>query len=243
MITNLPITEAPDWLMNANSEKPHSLPPIKELLKNSLFYPSSGFDGTPIAHLSGNFYSFIYVDYGYNSTELDNNLLNSGFLGYEAILSIDVNEKELSPNGWTPREATVNNGNPNKYQSWIKKPFAKWIVFQRHTDLDDNHGAERFSLLYICAEGLSTFQALYLSNNCVPLAVAIIRPGTGFGCNWTDFTEQEMIFARTVLENPQGKPKYLINDASKLLESCWPAYYPNRICLLKDTLIEIWKNT
>jgi len=61
------------------------------------------------------------------------------------------------------------------------------------------------TFFYIYAEGFASYQALYLSNNCAPLTVAIIRPGTGFGCNWTDYKNQKMIFARTVLDNPQGK--------------------------------------
>ena len=39
--------------------------PLGELLRNSLFYPSSAFDGDPVKHLAGYIHSFIYVDYGH----------------------------------------------------------------------------------------------------------------------------------------------------------------------------------
>ncbi len=243
MMNSLANIKAPEWLMTANRNT-SSMPAIKELLTDSLYYPSSAFDGNPIAYLSGNFYSFIYVDYGVNKQALEENLHDYGFKGYERILSIDINEKELAPNGWTAINPTVIDGDPNKYRNGIKTPFAKWMVFQRHNDLDDNHGAERFSLFYLCADGVAAFQALYLSNNCAPLAVAIIQPGTGSGMNWTDFRDPNKIYGRSVLNNPQGQPQYLLygglGGAAMYQEPCWPDY-SERLCFLGNTSIGIWQ--
>jgi hypothetical protein len=43
--------------------------PMDQVLQDSLYYPSSGFDGDPVRHLAGNILSFIYVDYGYSHDE------------------------------------------------------------------------------------------------------------------------------------------------------------------------------
>jgi len=244
MIDCLPKKQPPAWLTNITPENTASLPPIKELLADSLYYPSSAFDGDPIAYLSANIYSYIYVDYGFTVNDLEENLNNKGFLGYHIIQSVDADETELVPNGWTPIQPTAQDGKPEKYEDWIKAPFAKWIVFQRNEGLDDHHGAERFSLLYLCAEAVAAFQALYVSNNSSPLAIAVIQPGHAFGGNWTNFTDPNQIFARTVLGHPYGKPKYLLyggaGGVELYRESCWPKYTDN-VCFLGNTSIGVWQ--
>ena len=233
MINHLPITQEPDWLIDVT---PKSVLPIQEILTDSLYYPASRFDRSPIDLLSHHIHSFIYVDYSIAKDDLEDNIIQSGFLGYQNILSIDVTENDLSPNGWKPIPLSDKDGDPNKYNCWIQKPFAKWMVFERNNDADDSHGAKRFSLLYLCAEGIAAFQALYISNKCAPLAVAIIQPGTGFGANWTDFRDPERIFGRTVLNNPYGVATYLLFDRNP----SWPQYSTN-ICFLGDEDKGIWK--
>ena len=73
-----------------------------DVLNDSLYYPSSGFDGSPMRHLSGNIHSFIYADYGVTSDELEEEVKTLGFLGYHKILSRSVTEKEPTPNGRQP---------------------------------------------------------------------------------------------------------------------------------------------
>ena len=232
MINFLPKEKMPDWLVNIKPDK--TLPPefpLNEILNNSLYDPSSGLDGDPIKYLSGNIYSFIYIDYGIDSDELDSNLDNPGFKGYHLLLSRRISEQELTPNGWVASPPSREDGNPTQYRKWIKKPFANWSVFEREEGLDKEHGPEKFSLLFLCADGVSAFQALYLSNNCYPKAVAIIQPGTGFGMNWTDFGNPDKIFSKTVLTNPHGVPKYLlyggIGKDYCYSESCWPVFSEN----------------
>jgi len=125
-------------------------------------------------------------------------------LGHLIFQSLDVDETELAPNGWTSIHPTALDGKPDKYEDWIKAPFAKWIVFQRNEGFDDHHGAERFSLLYLCAEAVAAFQALYISNHCSPLAVAVIQPGHGFGCNWTNLQIQSLFFSNCFRQYQHG---------------------------------------
>ena len=37
--------------------------PLKDVLKDSLYYPASGLNGTPVKYLAGNVWSYIYADY------------------------------------------------------------------------------------------------------------------------------------------------------------------------------------
>ena len=242
MITQIASVETPAWLASVNASTISTNPfPLKEILTDSLYYPSSGFDGYPVRFLAGNFLSFIYVDYGRTESDLNNELKNYNFIGYETIARRSLTEKDLAPNGWTPIQPLPIDGNPLKYAHWIKKPFAEWMIFQRQPDFTSEHGPERFSLVYLCADGVAAFQALYISNKITPKAVAIIRPGTGFGANWTDYRDPEQIFARSVLQNPAGIPEYLL-DGQGVGDSvaCW-SQYDTKIAMLGNKQIGVWK--
>ena len=45
MIDSLPQKKIPKWLANADAENPSSPFPLKRMLKDSLYYPSSGCSG------------------------------------------------------------------------------------------------------------------------------------------------------------------------------------------------------
>ena len=238
MIDSLPKKKMPKWLTHIDTENQSSTFPLKGILRDSLYYPSSGLDGDPVKYLSGNIHSFVYVDYGIGSDELDTELNNPGFNGYHKILSRSITEKELTPNGWQPSPPSRHDGNPGRYLNDMKKPFATWSVFQRNDGLDSNHGAERFSLLYLCADGVAALQALYLSNNCSPQCIAVIQPGHAMGGNWTDFTDPTKSLATTLLNNPAGQPKILlyggIGNRNYYRKTCWPQY-SNHVCFLEKT--------
>jgi len=235
MIKSLPKLEMPKWLARVGEEDQLSPIPWKEMLIDSLYYPSSEFDGDPIKHLSGNFYSFVYVDYGISRHEFKKKLKKKGFKGYHSIQYRDITEQyrditeqDLTSNGCKPIPPNRHDSDPTKYRDWIKKPFANWSVFQRNDGLDSEHGAERFSLLYLCADGVAAFQALYISHYCFPLGIAIIQPGTGFGFNWTDYTNPDEALGEMVLNNQKGKPKILlyggIGRRHWYGKPCWPQY-------------------
>ena len=65
MINELPLLDYPSWLKALTVESmAEDEFPLKKLLTDSLYYPSSAFDGDPVRHLAGNIYRFIYCDYG-----------------------------------------------------------------------------------------------------------------------------------------------------------------------------------
>ena len=236
MFDSLPQKKIPSWLANIDAENQSSPFPLKEILSDSLYYPSSGLDGDPVKYLSGNIHSFVYVDYGIGSDALEAGLNNSGFNGYHQILSCKITDKKLSPDSWQPLSPSRHDGDPERYREDMKKPFATWSVFQRDDGLDSEHGAERFSLLFLCADGVAAFQALYLSNQCFPLGIAIIQPGYSMGGNWTDFTDPTNLLAATILNNPAGKPRFLLDgglhEHDLCREPCWPQY-SDHVCFLE----------
>ncbi len=228
MLHELPEMPAPRWLTNVSSASITSEPfPLHDVLKDSLYYPSSHFDGDPVRYLAGNILSFIYVDYGHTYDAFVK-ALTSGFRGYDLVATRSLTERELTPHGLRPTHPTRSDGDPSRYRDWIKKPFCSWSVFQRRGEVSASHGPLRFSLLYLCADGVAAFQALYIANAAFPKAVAIIQPGEAFGNNWTNFTDPKGIFATTVLGNRSGQPNILLyggfGERPFFRRPCWPDY-------------------
>lgn len=187
--------------------------------------------------MANRIHSFVYVDYGVTSEELDEQLLNNGFAGYKIAHQRNVEEHEITPNGWNPKISPEEQNDYRRKNPIPPKPFCKWIIFERADNVNSGHGPKRFSVLYLCADGVAAFQALYTAGEVAPDALGIIQPGTGFGGNWTDFTDEKGPLARSVSENPAGRPRILLHGGSggsKLyVGSCWPRHYPNFLGLVE----------
>jgi len=224
MIQGLLKRETPEWLRQDF--------PIREILKDSLYYPASARDGDPVRYLGGFIHSFVYVDYSIEHDDVLASLHDEHhrFRGYNLMWCREISERELAPNGWKPIPPDLErDGNPKTRISWMKRPpYALWAVLERRPEFGEDHGPDRLSLLFICGDGVATFQALYHGNHCAPEVVAIIQPGLGFGGNWTDFRNQDRIFGRSVLQNPYGKPNYLLyggwNHNHEYRPACWPDF-------------------
>jgi hypothetical protein len=186
--------------------------PIRDLLQQSLYYPSCGFDGGVVKDCNTHaralgIRSFIYCDYatGKDAFMEEQNTFN----GYHIFADRPVTLKEMSPNGWHPvLPPGIRPGTYTRYRdAW--QPFAHWTVYERNEDRTDIHGPLRFSLLYVGGEAVATYQALYWSNGLAPLGLAIIQPGTGFGLNWTDFREPGQALEWVVRQNQAGMPDWI----------------------------------
>jgi len=244
-IAYLAVQPTPDWLMQMTPERMVRSPfPLHDLLSGSLYYPSSSFDGDPIAYLGGNHHSFVYVDYGEERHGLLAALEEPGFLGYQVLCHRPVLEGELTPGGWSPVIPWGGIGRPPS--SWVRPPFCEWVILERVAAFPNEHGPERFSLLFLSADGLATFQALYVGNRVAPGTVAIIQPGTGFGGNWTDFADPEGPLADAVLGNPAGRPDILLHAGAGgphwYTRPCWPQY-AERLGIPGTTSIGFWRRT
>jgi hypothetical protein len=194
VLAELPTPDLPPWLAAAGN--PLGALPIQSVLEGSVYYPACGVDGDPIKYLGGNFHSFVYVDYGVGRRALQDEL--ETFRGYRVFASRPVREQELVPQGWTPRFPKGYVPQRSPLRSWIKQPFAEWILYERLGSFPETHGPPRFSLLYIGGDGAASYQALYHGNDATPAVVVVIRPGTGFGDNWTNFHRRNDILAANV---------------------------------------------
>lgn len=244
MIDALPAMIQPDWLSNIVDKELSGPFPLEYVLQSSLYYPASGFDGDPVAYMAGNIFSFVYVNYGRSRDALNNELRERNFLGYSLMGRRGVSKQELIPNGWTPVPPRPGDGDPAQYRDWIQEPFCDWLIFERDAGRGKDHGPNRFSLLYLCADGVAAFQALYVRNRLRPLGIAIIQPGHGLGGNWTNFTDEQAPLARAVLGNPAGEPDVLLYGGAGGPDSytapCWRKYSEG-LGFLGNTSIGVWR--
>lgn len=242
----LPQVPRQEWLYSFTDNQLSGSFSLKEILTSSLYYPAAGFDGRPVQHLAGNIPSFVYVDYSKGKEALAEELEHRGFEGYHRVGQRSISEQELTPNGWSPELPRPEDGNPQEHLNPLVKPYCEWLVFERDADRGEHHGPDRFSLVYLCADGVAAFQALYVSNQCRPVGVAIIQPGQSFGGNWTNFEDERSPLARAVLRNPAGLPEIMlfggIGKPEDYSQPCWDAF-SDHVGFLEKTSIGVWRRT
>ena len=183
---------------------------LKELLKDSLFYPACDIDGELIRYCNMHFShlgicSFVYVDYHTGEERLLENL--NGFLGYHLFAHRVLHPADIGADKQMKMPDYINPEEYNRYQTdW--KPFAHWAVLERDGEYGEEHGPKRFSLLFLGAEGVAAYAGLYLANKITPKGIAIIQPGHAFGFNWTNFFDWNAPLARTV-RSGKSMPEYM----------------------------------
>ncbi len=191
--------------------------PLDDLLKNSVFYPASRTDGRPIAlcntvwrRLGVN--SFVYCDFDLSEREflVDTRTMH----GYHVLAHRHLDPSEYIPEGWKLEMAPersdgrrggywdtfLGNGGPER--------CACWVVFERDADMSPVHGPERLSVLFVCGEGLATFQQLYCSRGIAPKMLCFIQCW-GFAGNWTNFSGCGAPFHRTLVKYKECTPEWL----------------------------------
>lgn len=206
--------------------------PLEKLLNNSVYYPGAGFDGRPVQWLHRLFQSFVYVDYGVQREHLLGEIEDprTQFRGYHLAGSREIEKRELVPQGWRPPQEILEFARFQYAPTepvYGNAPFAEWLLFDRDSGLSGDHGPSRFSLLYICADGVATYHALYLSGRRHHTPAVVVVKDHGFGGNWTSFGDRNGPFRRLVTNSGQGpKPRFLCDHGPNTgMLCCWPTDY------------------
>lgn len=202
--------------------------PLKAILQDSLYYPACDIDGELIRYCNLHFdrlsiCSFVYADYAAGRERLMDNL--DTFLGYHLVATRVLNPLEVGADKGFPMPKGINSEEYRRYQDqW--QSFGQWAVYERDEGYGRDHGPERFSLLYLGAEGVAAYAGLYLNNNITPKGMAIIQPGHAFGFNWTNFTDPNGPLTRT-MKLGRSMPEYLFYGGNGLHgynQLPWPGY-------------------
>jgi len=152
-----------------------------------VFYPGSGTDGHPVK-MFGSTHSahcFVYADYGVTQTTLESELWHPThrFRGYHTLARLHLSEHDLVPNGWTPH---VDPGDmrPDPYGFVTTTPFGFLEVLERDQGFDDAHGARRLAILFLGADGIATYDALFCQGHPTLDPFAVVLQDHGFGGNY-----------------------------------------------------------
>ncbi len=183
-----PITEpTPKWLKEfKNGDKPS----FDEMLSAGrvVYYPGSGYDGQPIKTFNVAHYShlFLYVDYQISKERIIEELTKDNALnGYKNIGIVEYQERDLTPNGWTPhyRPSPEEIREMNHF-SRPDDPYCLMFVFEREPNLTDEHGCDRFAVITLKADGIATYDALFANNSKAPDVLILQDHGYGGNYNW-----------------------------------------------------------
>lgn len=198
------------------------------LLTNSLYYPACGFDFGIIKYCNEHYIefgisSYVYADYGIAEKRLKDNL--DSFYGYYLTKSRPVSATDLVFD-LSQLIPECNDEDKERINFWRKRPFARYALFERDYGFGPEIGPEVFSLLYLGAEGITVYENLYLANDIIPKAMAIIQSGTAFGGNWTEFRDPDAPLAKTVMKG-KTMPNYFFYGGYGYFsydDFMWPGY-------------------
>lgn len=182
---------------------------LDNILKDSLYYPACGFDGSMVKNFREHAYSFIYVDANVTIEKLEKELIEYPFLGYRIIHRESINPQFIIPNidNFEIKAKDLVDHSANHY--------CEWFVFE-------NEEKERFSLLYIVAEAIAAYHELYIMNKIAPIAIGFNHVD-GFSGNLEPFLNNKSgrILFEDVVISQFEKPKYLIT----FIEHSWKDYH------------------
>ena len=211
--------DVPKWLERLT---PAALKPsdfrLEQVLEHSLYYLAAGTDGLSVKFLGGFIRSFIYADHGWRESEVDKAIREQSFDGYRLAGSTCLNGRDLTPEGSFVdlRIAKFANG-----------PLAKWYIFDRDHNRNEDHGPCRFSLVHLFADAGAVYQELYVQNHTAPEVLTIKGSGEFRGRDPYGF------FASIVLQrSDQHISEYLICESAGPLDqpqACWPKAYLDHV--------------
>lgn len=187
-----------------------------------VFYPGSGLDGHSV-ELFGSAHAchcFVQVDYSVTRERLHEELRSPGFRGYRVASVVGLSAGDLVPGGWTPhllpdehREVDYRHTNPGK-------AFADLVLLERLAGFGDDHGARRLAVLFLYADAVAAYDALYCQTargGRPPFA--ILLQDHGLDGLYTSFGEEGLL--RRLAERRGRLPELLLVGQNT---RPWPGY-------------------
>lgn len=205
----------PEWL--AMFDKGERFPREQFFGSRVVYYPGCGTDGQPVRLFGASHaaHCFVYVDYGHQREFFEKNLDDplSGFRGYDTLARVSVCESDLVPNGWVSHfyDVAGRRVSPEMMKSFARirdNPFAFLEVMKRQPELDDNHGPSRLAILFIGADGIATYDALFCQQDSISPPFAIVLQDHGFGGNYDRFGRGGLFEA--IAGRCNARPKMLL---------------------------------
>lgn len=178
----------PEWLARFRAGDAFQVDAF--LSSRVVYYPGSGTDGQPV-RLFGSTHSahcFIYADYGLTQEQIEQELNDQahGFLGYRSAARLSLTERDVAPAGWIPHAELI--GSPVQGRAGVATaPYGFLEVLERIDGFGDDHGASRLCILFLGADGIAAYDALFCQRNGTPPPFAVVLQDHVFGGNYDSF--------------------------------------------------------
>jgi hypothetical protein len=182
--------DVPSWLSDF---KPGDAFPRQQFFSSRIiYYPGSGIDGHAVKVFGSTHaaHCFIYADYGIPQTLLEETLKNSRsrFRGYHTAARIQLRKEDIVPAGWSPHIQPTELPERSRDRVHIRTTaFAFLEILQREQGLDATHGAHRLAVLFLGADGIATYDALFCQSASNRPPFCLLLQDHGFGGNYDRF--------------------------------------------------------
>jgi hypothetical protein len=182
------------------------------------FYPGSGTDGHPVAVFgaSGAAHCFVFADYGVDEDRIRRTLSPTSeyrFRGYHVFAGLSLREDDITPRGWVPHIEPGDRIPPGGSLFPHVAPFGFFVVLERDQGCDDDHGPERLAILFLGADGIATFDALFCQKHSKGL-YALLLSDHGYGGNYERFGRGGLMdrIASRVASQVDAHPRWILSS-------------------------------
>ena len=185
--------DVPEWLKEYRRGGSR---PLADFLRSRIvYYPGARMDSDPVEVFgaSHSAHCFIYADYMLAKEELLEELHANGFWGYDVLEEVSFSESEvMRAIPWRRhflseaelREAARGTAEMREYTR--SEPYALLVILERRLHFSDDHGPERLAILFLGADGIASFEAIFANGNA-PRFFGFVLHDHGYGGNYNRF--------------------------------------------------------
>jgi len=216
----------PDWLAQWMARD--RFPRDAFFSSRVVIYPGGGGDGHAFKVFGGSHaaHCFIHPDYGVSRETVLSWLAPESpekLRGYRALGHVDLTMEDLIPDGWHPPDflsaeemRRFAEGEHREHQRLGGvTPYAMFVVFDRESNLDDQHGPTRLAALFLAANAQFTYHALFCQRGSLA-PFGMVLQDHGFGGNYDRFGEGGLLHRFAMQAG--SFPRFILG------EQAWPGY-------------------
>ena len=215
--------EMPSWLKAYRKGQPK---PLSEFLQSRIvYYPGDRTDWHPLEVFGGSHsaHCFVYADYWLSEGELRSELQDRGIDGYEILDEVSFSESEvmgaIPPNYsrfLSPEELRQTAEGTHNFREYNHPdPYTLLIILERKSGYGDGHGPERLAILYLGADGIATYAAMFAGGNA-PRLFGLLLQDHGWGGNYDRFGRGGLL--EKIIECSRVSPGFVLAGSDEVYD-------------------------
>ena len=197
----------PRWLLEIKEGDPF---PYQDFFASRIvYYPGSYTDGHAVKVFGSTHsaHSFVYVDYMLKQNELEAEIIRHPFKGYVNLFKIQITSYDLAPNGWIP-SISPSQQRPGHLANRRNTAYSFLQILERENHLTEAHGPKRLAVVFLFADGIASYDALFCQKNAHRNPFAVLIHDHGFGGNYDKFGQHGLM--NRIADQNRVIPKYLL---------------------------------